>query len=159
MSMESLLTQALAILFALGAIAAALAALSVRSLFAMGMGLTAMSACAAAALLAMGVGEGALALALFGAALAPVLIMAGLLLSARAAKALKHGPIWFSGAAAAGAAAVIVAASPELTAAPPMPALQGAAAPWLAGAVLVGALGVVALLGFGERGPFSGPRP
>jgi hypothetical protein len=159
MSADALIAQTLAFAFALAAIAAALTALSVRSLFAMCMGLAGAGACAAIALLALGAGEGALAMALFGAALAPVLMLAGVLLSARTAKALKHGPIWFSAVAASAAGAAIVWAAPELAVAPAPPALSGAAAPWLAALVFVAVLGVVALLGFGERGPFSGGEP
>ncbi|HRP10715.1 MAG TPA: hypothetical protein PLK37_06755 [Terricaulis sp.] len=156
---ETLITHALALLLALAAIGAALIALSVRALFATCMALAAVSACAAVALMALGAGEGALALALFGAGLAPVLMLAGVLLSARAAKAMKHGPIWFSAVAAGAVGAAIVWAAPELARAPAAPALSGAAAPWLALLLFVAALGVVALLGFGERGPFGGGEP
>ncbi len=159
MNAEALFAQALALVFTLAAIAAALTALSVRALFATAMGLAGACACAAVALTALGAGEAALALALFGAALAPVLMLGGVLLSARAAKALNHGPIWFTAIAAAATAVAVAWGAPELAAAPPSRGLDGAAAPWLAALVFVAALGVVALLGFGERGPFSGGEP
>lgn len=159
MNLEALIAEILALVFALAAIAAAFAALSVRALFATAMGVAGACACAAVALLALGAGEGALALALFGAALAPVLMLGGVLLSARASKALKHGPIWFTAIAAAVTAAVVVWGAPELAAAPAPHMLDGAAGPWLAALVFVSALGVIALLGFGERGPFSGGEP
>jgi hypothetical protein len=117
------------------------------------------SACAAVALVAVGAGEGALALALFGGALAPAMMLAAVLLSARNAKALKNGPIWLSAIAALVAGAAILWAAPELAAAPPAQPLASAAAPWIAAVIFAATLGVVALLGFGERGPFSGPKP
>lgn len=158
MSAETLLAQGLALLFTLAAIVAALVALSVRALFAACLAVGAVSACAAAALMAMGAGEGALALALFGAALAPVLMLGGVLLSARASKAMKHGPIWFSAAAAGVVGVMAVWAAPELGATQAAAPLNGAAGPWLAAIVFVTALGALALLGFGERGPFSGGK-
>jgi len=156
---EALITYALALVFALAAIGAALTALSVRALFATCMALAGVSACAAAALVALGAGEGALAVALFGVGLAPVLMMAGVLLSARAAKAMKHGPIWFSAVAAAAVGAAAAWSAPELAAAPQAGALSASAAPWLGALVFVAALGVIALLGFGERGPLGGGEP
>jgi hypothetical protein len=159
MSAETIIAQALAVVFALGAIGAALAALSLRSLFAMCVGLAGASACAAVALVGVGAGEGALALALFGGALAPAMMLAAVLLSARTAKALKNGPIWLSAIAALVAGAAILWAAPELAAAPPAQPLASAAAPWIAAVIFAATLGVVALLGFGERGPFSGPKP
>ncbi len=156
---EALITQALAAVFALAAALAALAALQVRALFATAMGLAGASACAAAALVALGAGEGALAIALFGGALAPVMLLAGVLLSARAAKALPRKPIWFGIGAAALLGALLMWAAPELAAAPAPPAPQAVIGPWIAAIVFVAGLGVAALIGFGERGPFSGPRP
>lgn len=159
MSGEVWLAQALALFFALAALAASLLALGVRSLFAMCMGLAAVAACAAAALLAMGVGEAGVALALFGAGLAPVLILAGVLLSVRAAKAVKQGPVWFAAVGAVLICVMVVFGGAEFTRVAPAPALHGAMGLWLAALAFVAALGVVGLLGFGERGAFGGPKP
>ena len=143
---EALLAQALAAVFALAAALAALAALQVRALFATAMGVAGASACAAAALLALGAGEGALALALFGAALAPVMLLAGVLLSARTAKALPRTPIWFGAGAAALLGALVLWAAPELAAAPAPAAPETAVGAWIAAIIFVAGLGVVALI-------------
>lgn len=155
MSVEPIFAHALALIFTIAAIAAALLALSVRALFASAIAVGAISACAAAAMLALGAGEGALALALLGVGLAPVLMLGAILLSARASKAVNQGPIWFSAAGAVAAGAAVLWAAPELGATQAEPVLNGAAGPWLAALVFVAALAVLALLGFGERGPFS----
>ena len=158
MNLEVVFAHTLALVFVLAGLGAALTALSVRALFATCMGVAGVAACAAVALLASGAGEGALAMALFGVALAPALMLAGVLLSARSAKAIKRGPIWFSAVAAGMVGAVFVWVAPELATAPAPREMDAAAGPWLAALVFVAAVGVVALLGFGERGPFSEPR-
>jgi hypothetical protein len=145
-----------ALIFAVGALTCALATANARSLFAMCMCSASCHACAAVTLMALGVGDAALALALFGAALAPVLMLAGLLLSARAAKSYKRGPVLFAGIAAAGAGAAMLWASPELgSISPSLLQMHGAVAPWIAALLFVAALGCVGALGYGERGPFE----
>lgn len=151
--------QALAFVFLLGAIACALAALSARSLIVMCAGLAACGACAAAAVMALGAGEAALGVALIVAGLAPVLLLGGILLSARAGKARKRGPIVASALAAAVVGIATLTALPELSATPHLIAApSGQLAPWLAALIFVTAISVLAALGYGERGAFASER-
>lgn len=149
----------IALSFVAGAAACALAAAMSRSLFAMCMALASAHACAAVAVLARGASDAALSLALFGAGLAPVLMLAALLLSARATKAFKRGPVWLGGASAAAAGVAILWAAPEVRAtAPPAAFAHGAAGPWIAALLFVAAIGCVGALGYGERGAFEPPE-
>lgn len=135
---------------ALTAVAAA-GVLMARSLFSACVGLAAVCASGASALLALGYGDGALTLALGGAGVAPVLLLAGVLLTARAAKPRRGRFPWLSmaGALAAGAAMMWVAASlaPGEAIAPP-----GGVSIAFAALVFVAVAACVALLGYGERG-------
>lgn len=150
----------LALIFLAGALACALAAAMSRSLFAMCMSLASAHACAAVALLALDASDAALTVALFGAGLAPVLILAGVLLSARASKAYKRGPVLVAAVTAAAAGVAIVWASPELQAvAAPVAISHGAVGPWIAVLLFVAAIGCVGLLGYGERGSFEPVEP
>jgi len=146
----------LALTFSAGALACALATAMSRSLFAMCMSLASAHACAAVAIMSLGASDGALTLALFGAGLAPFLMLAGLLLSARAAKVYKRGPVVLAAVTASAAGVAMLWAAPELgaTSAPMMHA-HGAIGPWLAALLFVAAMGCVGLLGYGERGPFE----
>jgi uncharacterized MnhB-related membrane protein len=131
---------------------AALALLTARSLFGVCIALAALSACAAAALLALGYADGALALAAFGAGIAPVLLLAGVLLSSRAVKPRARGLPWLSIAAAACAAAAMLWAAPTLGLAEPVAAPRGGVSLALAMLIFVAIAACVALLGYGERG-------
>lgn len=135
------------------AIVGAFGAMLARSLFAMCMHLIAAGGCLAAMVLVLGAPASALALALFAAAWAPVLLLAAMSLSARAAKDPRHGWPWLS---VAGAASVLGAMWWPLTSASPG-AVAAQAAPlgaglWLATLLLVTAVVAVGLLGYGERG-------
>jgi hypothetical protein len=113
----------------------------------------AMCAVGAAATLAFGYGVAGVALALFGAALAPVLLLAGVLLSARAAKPQARGAPWLTLACGAAAAGAILWPAPELAAAArPLSAIAGSHTLWLAVLVFVAAAACAGLLGYGERG-------
>ena len=110
----------------------------------------------AVAVLSLGGGDAALTLALFGAGLSPVLILAGVLLSAKAAKSYKRGPIFLAGGAAAAAGLAMLWPTSELGATvTPTISAQGAIGPWLAALLFATAIGCAGLLGYGERGPFE----
>ena len=143
----------LALALACAALAVAIGALLARSLFAMCMNLGAAGALTAAAILAMGEGDGALVVALFAAVWAPILLLAAMLLSARAAKPKRGGAPWLSALSAAAVAAGMWFIIPDLAPAPadsaaPM-SMLGA---WLAPLLLATAAASVGLLGYGERG-------
>jgi hypothetical protein len=136
------------------AIVAAFGAILARSLFAMCMHLIAAGASVAAMALVLGAGESALAIVLFAAAWAPVLVLAAMLLSARAAKDMRRGWPWLS---LAGAAAALCAIWWPLLQLGPVADAHAAYAPagfgfWLAPLLLVTAVACVGLLGYGERG-------
>jgi hypothetical protein len=146
----------LALVFLAGALACALATAMSRSLFAMCMSLASAHACAAVVLMSFGAGDASLTLAVFGAGFAPVLILAGLLLSSRAAKTYKRGPVLLAAVSAALAGVAMLWATPELGAtAATVGRTYGATGPWLAALMFVTAIGCVGLLGYGERGPFE----
>lgn len=147
----------LALAFLAGTLACALAATMSRSLFAMCMSLASAHACAAVAVMAFGSGDTALTLAVYGAGLSPVLILAGLLLSARAAKAFSRGPVWLAAITASAAGAAMLWSAPELSAAAAPEQTTDAIALWLAVLLFVAATGCVGLLGHGERGSFDPP--
>ena len=157
----SLGAQALALLLTVGAFAGAVGAMTARSLYAMCVHLVVTGAYAAASMLALGAGDGALAQALLGVALTPVVLLAAMLLSARAAKPRRSGLPWLTLAAAAGAAVAVLWVMPALGApAPPAPIVQtGGLAPWLAALVFVSAAACVGLLGYGERGALQRLAP
>lgn len=161
---EALLTQAahwLALALTLGAIAGALGAVTARSLYAMCVYLVVAGACAAASLLALGAGDAALAQALIGVALTPVLLLATILLSTRAAKPRHNGRPWLTLIAAIAAAGAVLLVTPELGPPPPVaaPAQSGALAPWLTALVFVAVAACVGLLGYGERGALQRLAP
>jgi hypothetical protein len=152
----------LALVFTCATFVVAIAALMARSLFAMCMHLAAAGVLAAAAALALGAGDGALVLALFVAAWAPLLLLAAMLLTARATKAKRRGGPWFSLIAASGAAAVALFAVPDLGAAAPAAANPGPIGAWLASLLLAAAAACAGMLGYGERGALQqhpGPQP
>ncbi len=142
------------------ALAAGLGVIMARSLFAMCMCLAAAGASAAAAAALLGAGEGALALALVAAAWAPLLLLAAMLLSARAAKPRRRGRPYLSIVAAAVSAGAILWAAPELEA--PARSVHGAAASlgvWPAMLLFVAGAACVGLLGYGERGVLQNGLP
>lgn len=137
------------------AIATAIGAMLARSLFVTCVHVIVMGVAVATAVLLIGADDGGVALALFAAAWAPVLLMAAMLLSARATKAQQPRRFpWLSLLGAATAAVAIewpllevaVAASVEI-----QNELAGMGF-WLAPLVLVAGLACVGVLGFGERG-------
>jgi hypothetical protein len=139
------------------AIASAIGALAARSLFVTCMHVLTSGISVAAATLLLRAGDGGLALALFATAWAPVLLMAAMLLSARATKATRRRLPWLSILGAATAACAIWWPLLELSAAAPVTssyALAGLGF-WLAPVVLAAAAGCVGMLGYGERGPFT----
>jgi uncharacterized MnhB-related membrane protein len=139
-------------------LAIAIAVLTSRSLFSVGIGLAAFSACMSVALAALGYGDGAVALALLGGAIAPVLFLAGVLLSGRAVKPRKRGAPWLSLIAGGLAAAAMVWAAPSLGAAQPVAGSQSGAPIALAALVFIAVAACVGLLGYGERGVLGGAR-
>lgn len=145
----------LAVALASGAVVLAVAALTARALFVACAYLSGLAALAAAAALLMGAGDGALALAIFGVALAPVLILAAALLTAPAVRARRALP-WLSISAAAFAAFVMFGATMDL--APRQIAAAhhaDALGFWLTPLLLAAAAACVGLLGYGERGAFA----
>lgn len=149
----------LAAVFVLVAIAAAIAVVNARSLFVMSVAIAATSAVAAAAVLALRGGDGALALAAVGVGLAPVVLLAGVLLSARVTKAPARGVAVLSAFGVAGAVAVALYVAQDLPHARPQAIASGdAASVWLAALVFVVAIGCAAILGYGERGVLERQR-
>ena len=149
----------LAVLLTAGAMAIAIAVLSARSLFVMSIALSAMAGLAAGSLLALGGGDGALTLVLAGAGLAPILLLAGVLLSARAAKAQQHGVLWLCVGAVVLAMAGVIAIAPEVLRAPALaPRADASVSVWLAGLMACVATAAVALLGYDERGALQPGR-
>lgn len=144
--------QWLALLLACAVVASAIGAIVARSLFSMCMYLLAAGALAAAVVLLLGAGEGALALALFAAAWAPVLLLAAMLLSARAVKPMRRGRPWLSMGAATVSAGAILWPAAELGArAAPASEMSGLGF-WLAPLIFATAAACLGLLGYGERG-------
>lgn len=142
------------------AIATAIAVVNARSLFVMSVAVAATSAVAAAAVLALRGGDGALALAAFGVGLAPVILLAGVLLSARVTKTPARAVAVLSIVGITGAIAVVLLVAPELRDAQPRPIGGGDAADiWLAALLFVVAVGCAALLGYGERGVLEKSAP
>jgi hypothetical protein len=135
----------------------AIAVLRARSLFVMCVGLAAAAALAAAAMLAGGVGDGALALIVFGVAIAPVWLLAAVLLSARAAKPGKRVLAITVLAAAIGGALATGFVAPEFALTERAAHAGASPALWLALIVFGAAIGAAGLVGYGERGAFQ-PR-
>jgi hypothetical protein len=132
--------------------ACAFAAATARSLVAMCLTLWSAAALAAAALLTMGQSNAALAMALLAACLAPVLVLATLLLSARVVKANKRRTPLVTAASAILVVGAIIWLLPNMPAAPSAGAID-ASALFFAGPLLLAAVAAaVGLLGFGERG-------
>jgi hypothetical protein len=126
-------------------------ALATRAMFVMCVRLAASAALATAALLAFNAAPGALGLALVGAALGPVLLLAGVSLSAQTSKL--RVSLWFTAAPAAFiVAAIIWIAAGELGAPAPAMVATPVSGLWLAALAFVAAAACAALLGYGERG-------
>jgi hypothetical protein len=147
----------MALVLIAAAAVAAMSALGARSLVGMCLAVAAMAALSAAALATRG-GDGALALAAFGVGFAPMLLMAGLLLSTRAVKS-RRSETWLGLVAACAAAGLIAVAAPELEQAPAPVAEGGAVGLWLAALVFVSAVACAGLLGYGERGVLGRRAP
>jgi hypothetical protein len=142
----------LAVALVAGVAVIAAAMLSARTMFVMCVALAAMAALGAAALAALDAGEAAIALAAFGVGIAPVLMLSGVLLSARAAKRAKGGLPVISAIAIGAGVMMAVLVAPELGAAPQSLAPMAPGGVWLAVLVFVAAAGCAALLGYSERG-------
>jgi len=146
----------IAALFVAFAIAAACAAATARSLVSMSFSVFVCAAFAAATLLVLGRGGGALDIALLGAGLGPCIVLAVLLLSARATRSGKRTPPWITIAAAAVLCGALFIGLPQL---PALPSRAAEAEPgiafWLAGIVFVAGVACLGLLGFGERGALT----
>lgn len=150
-------TDVIALALCACVLAAAIGAATARSLFSLSMFAAAAGALAAAALVAMGAGEAALPQALFGVGLAPVVLLACLLLSTRAAKPRRQGRPWLTITAAAAAAGAVLWAAPELGVPASTPIRDAARfdlplTASLAALMFVAVAGAVALLAYGERG-------
>jgi hypothetical protein len=147
--MDALGLLALALLLA--ALIAAFGAITSRSLFATCLYLASAAAAVATVILLRGAGDGALAVALVAAAWAPVLLLAAMLLSARATKGGRHGLPWLSLMAGAVTLAAVWWPLDELSGEAEH-AAPAEVAFWLAPLLLAVAAGVAAVLGYGERG-------
>jgi hypothetical protein len=134
---------------------AAVAVLWARSLFSACLGLAALCACAAAALLALGYGDGALAIGLLGGAVAPVLLLGGVLLASRSVKSRARRLPWPSIVPAALAGLAMVWAAPTLDLQQTIQAPRGGASIAMVALVFTAVAACVALLGYGERGALS----
>lgn len=149
----------LAVMLTASAVVLAISVLSARSLFVMSVALGATTALAAGALLALGGGDGALNLVLAGTGLMPIILLAAVLLSARAAKAQHRGVLWLCLGAVALAIAAVASIAPDVLSA--RTALRQFAEPasgvWLAVLMFVVTVGAVALLGYDERGALERP--
>jgi hypothetical protein len=137
-----------------GALAAALGALTARSLFSMAMFVAAAGAMTAGALAAQGAGDAALAQVFVGAALAPFVILACLLLSTRTTKPRRGARPWLTMAGGAAVAAALIWLLPDINRpqAPPVIESDATITFWLASLMFVAIAAAVALLGYGERG-------
>jgi hypothetical protein len=142
-----------------GVAAIAVAMLAARTMFVMCVALAAMAALGAAALAAMDAGEAGLALAAFGVGVAPVLMLSGVLLSARAAKRSARGLPLISVLAIGVGLLMAVLIAPDLGAAPRTIQPMAPGALWLVGLVFVTAGACAALLGYGERGVLERREP
>ena len=146
----------IAALFIAFAIAAACAAATARSLVSMSFSVFVCAAFTATALFVLGRGGAALDIALLGAGLAPCIVLAMLLLSARATRSGKRMPPWVTIAAASILCAVVFLSLPQL---PALPAradnAEAGLAFWLAAIVFVTGVSCLGLLGFGERGALT----
>jgi hypothetical protein len=138
------------------AIAASFGAISARSLFVTAMHLVAAAVSVAAIVLLLGAGEGALGVALLAAAWAPVLLLAAMLLSTRAAKPAHVGSALVGWLGAALTLPLVWWPLSELgaQAQSALPAMVGMSF-WLAPLLLVLAAVCLALLGYGERGAMA----
>jgi len=159
-----IIVQLIALVLTLGAIAAALGAVTARALFASVMYLIVVAALAGAAILTLGVGDAALALFLLGVGVAPILLLGAILLSVRAAKPRRSGTPWLSIGASIAITAALAWGVADLGVAGTGLATESVSplAPWLAPLVFVACAACVALLGYGERGAldrrFGAPR-
>jgi hypothetical protein len=133
----------------------AVTALTARSLFVMASALAAVAALGSASVLTARGGEAALALAAL-AGVAPVLLFAGVLLSARTAKPSRR-IAWLALVASVAGAGLFVFLAPELEAVATTVAPTGPIGFWLAALVFAVVIGCVGLLAYGERGVLARP--
>lgn len=150
-----LVSQWLALAMVCVAAVAGAGALMARAVFVMFAQLVVCAAAAGAALLLLGSGDGALAIVLFGAGWAPLLLLAAMLLSGRAAKRTRRRPWASLGVVAIAAGAVVWGARDLAAQAAPIAAAAPGSTFWMAPLIVVCAVAVIALLGFGERGALA----
>ncbi len=143
-----------ALVLCAGVLAAALGALTARSLFSMTMFVSAAGAMTAGALATQGATDAALAQVFVGAALAPFIILACLLLSTRTTKPRRGGRPWVTIAGGAAVAAALFWLLPDIGSAqrPPIVETDATISFWLAPLLFVAVAAAAALLGYGERG-------
>jgi hypothetical protein len=149
----------LALVLALGATVVAAAMLRARSLLVMAVCLAAIAALVSGAVILLGGGDGALAIVVVGVGLAPFLILAGLLLSARTAKTPPRGALWLSAFAIVAGLAGALSLGPELAVSPAPLGGGEIAGVWLAVLVFAAGAGCAGLLGYGERGVLERREP
>jgi hypothetical protein len=142
---------ALTVVFAVVAVTA----LTARSLFVMASALAAVAALGSASVLTARGGESALALAAL-AGVAPVLLFAGVLLSARTAKPSRR-IAWLALVASVAGAGLFAFLAPELEEVATTVTHTGRFGFWLAVLIFVAAIGCVGLLAYGERGVLARP--
>jgi multicomponent Na+:H+ antiporter subunit B len=151
----SLAVQIIALVLLIGAIAAAMGAVTARALFASVMYLIVVGALAGAAVLTLGAGDAALALLLLAVGVAPTLLLGAVLLTTRTAKPRRGGAPWLSLAAGVATATALGWGASDLGLAADtftQAETPGMLAPWIAPLVFVASAACVGLLGYGERG-------
>jgi hypothetical protein len=134
------------------ALIAAAAVFMARSLFTLAMSIAAFCACMAGGVAALGFGDASLALAVFGAAIAPVVLLGGMLLTARSVKPRKSALPWLSIVAALGAAAAMLWAIPTIDLSASITKAQGSSGADVVAVLFAACVGCIAVLGYGERG-------
>lgn len=147
----SLLVHALGVGFGLLAVIAAFGVVMTRAHFATALLVGATSVLAALALVCFGAGGAAFAVALVGAAIVPVLMLGGVLLSVRAMRGGAGGRRLTAIAAVLAAAALLWS---TLDAAPMVAHVESTlgVGAWLAALLFAAALVCAGVLGYGERG-------
>jgi len=149
----------IALAFFAAAFAAGIGAVLSRALFVTCMYLVACGALAAGAMALLGNGGAALVTVLLFAGLAPIMLLALVLLSSRTTKVQRRARPWLSIGAAAAVALAVLWATPEIgVGGQRLEETTDALGAWLAPLVFVTAIAFIALLGYGERGALQRPQ-